>query len=80
MGPTIQGKGDWAIVGGTGVFEMARGVIGRTLVSQDSQQAIHKITIDGFCRKKVSTKTVCIYIYGFVLLFRTQYRLGGIPL
>jgi hypothetical protein len=62
MGPTIQGKGDWAIVGGTGVFAMARGIIERKLISQDSQQVIQKLTIDGFCRTKVGIKTVCLYI------------------
>jgi hypothetical protein len=53
MGPSIQGEGDWAIVGGTGVFAMARGVIERKLISQDSQRAITKLTVDGFCRRKV---------------------------
>jgi hypothetical protein len=65
MGSTVEGEDDWAIVGGTGVFAMARGVIARKLISKDSQLAIQKLTIDGFCHRKVGIKTICIYIVYF---------------
>jgi hypothetical protein len=73
MGSTVEGEDDWAIVGGTGVFAMARGVIAQQLIGKDSQLAIQKLTIDGFCYRKVCMKTICIYIY---ILFTSNNFLG----
>jgi hypothetical protein len=49
MGPTIEGLGDWAIVGGTGVFEFARGVIKRNVQEEGNGKTLYELTIHGFC-------------------------------
>uniref|UniRef100_A0ACD5YBB4 Uncharacterized protein n=1 Tax=Avena sativa TaxID=4498 RepID=A0ACD5YBB4_AVESA len=52
MGATIGGKGEWAIVGGTGEFRMARGVIDRTFFDRTSDGEIMELTIEAFYRAK----------------------------
>uniref|UniRef100_A0ACD5WLU4 Uncharacterized protein n=1 Tax=Avena sativa TaxID=4498 RepID=A0ACD5WLU4_AVESA len=54
MGATIGGKGEWAIVGGTGEFRMARGVIDRTYFDRTSDGEIMELTIEAFYRAKKS--------------------------
>jgi hypothetical protein len=44
---------EWAIVGGTGVFAMARGIIERKFYQQINGGEIQELTISGFCRGKV---------------------------
>lgn len=48
MGPTIKGLGDWAIVGGTGVFEFARGIIKRKVHEKATGKEIYELTFRGF--------------------------------
>lgn len=49
MGPTIEGLGDWAIVGGTGMFEFARGIIKRKVHEKAEGKGIYELSIRGFC-------------------------------
>ncbi|KAF6998898.1 hypothetical protein CFC21_014980 [Triticum aestivum] len=50
-GTTIEKDSEWAIVGRTGEFVMARGVIARKVQSiQDGER--HELTIDAICRMK----------------------------
>ncbi|XP_048543463.1 protein GOS9-like [Triticum urartu] len=55
MGTTIKGEDDWAIVGGTGHFEMARGVIRRKIHEKTADEEVQVLTVDGFCRVKLPT-------------------------
>jgi hypothetical protein len=48
MGPTIEGLGDWTIVGGTGALELARGVITRKVHEEGTGKTIYELTIHGF--------------------------------
>jgi hypothetical protein len=45
----IVEKGEWAIVGGTGEFKMATGVIYKKLYEQNSDGNIIELTVHGFC-------------------------------
>ncbi|CAM0907874.1 unnamed protein product [Alopecurus aequalis] len=56
MGATVGGKGEWAIVGRTGEFRMARGVIDRTFFDRTADGEIMELTIEAFYRAK-SPKT-----------------------
>jgi len=50
MGASLEKSNDWAIVGGTGDFAMAQGVIKRTEYKFTGDEKIHELTIDGYCR------------------------------
>lgn len=56
MGATTEEQGEWAIVGGTGQFAMARGVIQRKMHQKlaDGQGDVLELTIEAFCRRKVN--------------------------
>ena len=47
-----EADNEWAIVGGTGEFAMARGVIQRRLYSVTGSSLTHALTIEFFCRMK----------------------------
>jgi hypothetical protein len=55
MGITVGGKGEWAIVGGTGEFRMARGVIDRTYFDRTSDGEVMELSIEAYYRAKVSS-------------------------
>ncbi|KAM3329085.1 hypothetical protein ACQJBY_026261 [Aegilops geniculata] len=57
MGATTDEQGEWAIVGGTGDFAMARGVIQRKIHQKEADGDVLELTIDAFCRMKVSAST-----------------------
>lgn len=52
MGVMAQKQGEWAIVGGTGAFSMARGVIERKFHSDITNGEMQELNIDAFCRMK----------------------------
>ena len=47
-----EADNDWAIVGGTGEFAMARGIIRRRVYSITNSTLTHALTIEFFCRMK----------------------------
>lgn len=57
MGATTdqEESGEWAIVGGTGDFAMARGVIHRKVHQKMADGEVLELSIDAFCRMKVIT-------------------------
>lgn len=57
MGATVEKEGEWAIVGGTGGFAMARGVIHRKVHENTADGEILELTIDAFCRRKLPILT-----------------------
>lgn len=63
MGLIVE-EGDWAIVGGTGQFAMATGVILKKMQEQKQYGNIIELTIHGFCPllKGSQVKTILIYI------------------
>jgi hypothetical protein len=54
LGATVEEEGEWAIVGGTGDFAMARGIVQRKMVEKRADGETVELTIDVFCRMKVS--------------------------
>uniref|UniRef100_A0ACD5Z2V2 Uncharacterized protein n=1 Tax=Avena sativa TaxID=4498 RepID=A0ACD5Z2V2_AVESA len=56
MGASLEeiSTNDWAIVGGTGVFAMARGVIERKEPEVTETGKIQELNINGFCRRKLA--------------------------
>ena len=46
---TSEEQGEWAIVGGTGDFAMARGVIKRKVHQKLADGEVLELTIDAFC-------------------------------
>lgn len=56
MGVSADKEGEWAIVGGTGEFAMACGVIKRRVHEQSVDADILELTISGLCAMKVPTK------------------------
>jgi len=48
MGIVVE-RGEWAIVGGTGEFGMATGVIYKRFHQQNDDGNIMELTIKGFC-------------------------------
>ncbi|KAM3355046.1 hypothetical protein ACQJBY_025675 [Aegilops geniculata] len=54
MGATTEEQGEWAIVGGTGQFAMARGVIQRKMHQKlaDGHGDVLELTIEAFCHRK----------------------------
>lgn len=48
MGVPVEG-GEWAIVGGTGRFAMATGVIKKRVHESTTEENIIELTIEGFC-------------------------------
>jgi hypothetical protein len=48
MGVPVEG-GEWAIVGGTGRFAMATGVIKKRVHQRTGEGNIIELTIQGFC-------------------------------
>ncbi|KAF7103618.1 hypothetical protein CFC21_104592 [Triticum aestivum] len=52
MGTTTEEQGEWAIVGGTGDFAMARGVIHRKIHQKVADGDVLELTIDAFCHRK----------------------------
>uniref|UniRef100_A0ACD5ZHM1 Uncharacterized protein n=1 Tax=Avena sativa TaxID=4498 RepID=A0ACD5ZHM1_AVESA len=55
MGASIKGEGEWAIVGGTGHFAMARGVIRRTVYEAKGEYEVQELSIDAICCMKLSS-------------------------
>jgi hypothetical protein len=49
MGASPEKSNQWAIVGGTGDFVMAQGVIKITEYKFTGDEKIHELTIDGYC-------------------------------
>ncbi|KAF7034011.1 hypothetical protein CFC21_045082 [Triticum aestivum] len=56
MGATVEKEGEWAIVGGTGGFAMARGIIQRKVHEKRADGEILELTIDAFYRMKMEYK------------------------
>nr|XP_040258924.1 uncharacterized protein LOC120976149 [Aegilops tauschii subsp. strangulata] len=56
MGATVESDGEWAIVGGTGGFAMARGIIQRKVHEKRADGEILELTIDAFYRTKMKCK------------------------
>jgi hypothetical protein len=50
-------EGEWAIVGGTGEFKMATGVIYKKKHEQNSNGNIIQLTVHGFCPVLVSGRS-----------------------
>ena len=46
--------GEFAIIGGTGDFAMARGILTKRLVVDVACSKIFELTVDGFCHMNVS--------------------------
>lgn len=65
MGASLSEGSDWGIVGGTGEFSMARGVIKRKLHEVLNGGEIQELTIHGFCAKKVMIECTDLYAYLF---------------
>lgn len=57
MGASIDKEGEWAIVGGTGVFAMAQGIVVRKIHDKDAAKDTVELTITGLCTKKVVPTT-----------------------
>ncbi|KAE8778652.1 Dirigent protein [Hordeum vulgare] len=53
MGAIALGQGDWAIVGGTGQFAMARGVVQRFVYERSDHGQVVELAIEAFCRAKL---------------------------
>ncbi|KAE8778651.1 Dirigent protein [Hordeum vulgare] len=53
MGATALGQGDWAIIGGTGQFAMARGVVQRFVYERSDHGQVVELAIEAFCRAKL---------------------------
>jgi hypothetical protein len=56
-------ENDWAVVGGTGEFEMARGIISRRVYRTTTTSLTQELTIEFFCRMKVISghiHSICI--------------------
>jgi hypothetical protein len=60
MGASVDKSNEWAIVGGTGNFAMANGVIKRTEYKVTGDEKIHELTIDGYCYMPVSNLPSCL--------------------
>jgi hypothetical protein len=76
MGASSPDKeNEWAIVGGTGEFAMARGTIKRRVSSVTGGTSTQELTIEFFCRMKVSiinfrsSNLHYIYVVRHLLLF-----------
>lgn len=54
MGATIENTSEWAIVGGTGEFAMARGVIERKTPVGITGGVMQELAINGYCFMKVA--------------------------
>ncbi|EMS67500.1 hypothetical protein TRIUR3_29786 [Triticum urartu] len=54
MGASVDEEGEWSIVGGTGEFAMARGVVTKKLHKKIDGGDIIELTIHGFCRKQIT--------------------------
>jgi hypothetical protein len=50
----VDEENEWAIVGGTGEFAMARGIINRRVYSFAVPHLTQELTMEFFCRMKVS--------------------------
>uniref|UniRef100_A0ACD5UGQ7 Uncharacterized protein n=1 Tax=Avena sativa TaxID=4498 RepID=A0ACD5UGQ7_AVESA len=57
MGSSFGESNQWAIVGGTGEFTMAQGVIQRKNLDNTGDKQIQELTTDGYCLWKVPTPT-----------------------
>ncbi|XP_044345964.1 uncharacterized protein [Triticum aestivum] len=72
MGATVEKEGEWAIVGGTGGFAMARGIIQRKVHEKRADGEILELTIDAFYRMKMEVSL--LFHYALVYLhFHTIY-------
>lgn len=49
MGASVEKEGEWSVVGGTGEFTMAHGIIRRTVHEKLAAGEILELTIRGFC-------------------------------
>ncbi|KAM3355467.1 hypothetical protein ACQJBY_025943 [Aegilops geniculata] len=56
MGAIVEKEGEWAIVGGTGGFAMARGIIERKVHEKRADGETLELTIDAFYRTKMKYK------------------------
>lgn len=54
-------EGEWAIVGGTGQFSMATGVIYKKLHAQMSEGNVVELTIHGFCPVLNGPKVIMLF-------------------
>uniref|UniRef100_A0ACD6AD37 Uncharacterized protein n=1 Tax=Avena sativa TaxID=4498 RepID=A0ACD6AD37_AVESA len=53
MGASPEKSNQWAIVGGTGDFAMAQGIIKITEYKLTGDEKIHELTIDGYCQMEL---------------------------
>jgi len=53
MGASIEKEGEWAIVGGTGSFQLARGVVTRNVHEEMENGEILVLRINGYCKMPV---------------------------
>ncbi|VAI81866.1 unnamed protein product [Triticum turgidum subsp. durum] len=58
IGASVEKEGEWSIVGGTGEFAMARGVVNKKLHGNIDGGDIIELTIHGFCRKQIALTKV----------------------
>lgn len=56
-------QGEWAIVGGTGVFTFAEGTISINRIEGDALSTIYGIQISALCRKAQRTDTEVTIIF-----------------
>ncbi|KAL6640893.1 hypothetical protein ACP70R_019074 [Stipagrostis hirtigluma subsp. patula] len=57
MGLSVE-EGEWSIVGGTGQFAMARGIINKRLEEQRGDGNIIELTIHGFCPTLIGSQSI----------------------
>jgi hypothetical protein len=65
MGSSLEKSNEWAIVGGTGEFAMAHGVIQITEYNFTGDEKIHELTIDGYCNVKLPAVIILPSSLGF---------------
>ena len=59
---TADDQGEWAIVGGTGDFAMARGVMKRKVHQKVADGEVLELTVDAFCHMKVRSRVRSIQV------------------
>ena len=53
---TTKEQGEWVLVGGTGDFAMARGVIKRKVHQKVADGEVLELSVDAFCHMKVRVR------------------------